>query len=229
MRLPRAAALASALLAPIAEAGAPAFRDDFSRAAVTRCLRDHARAGHWYVASTGFGCVRVADGPHGRHLRASPLPSSLERETHAFLVTGPVLAAPLTYSLHVRTEAQTREKTPANAWETAWVVWGYSDPRHFYYFVPRADGWELGKRDPTYPGGQRFLASGSHPTFPLRRWTEFNVTQDAAGRIEVRAAGSLVVRYVDEERPYRAGKIALYGEDCEALFDDVRAAGAGAL
>jgi hypothetical protein len=227
VRLPRAAAAAAALLAPLAEAGAPAFRDDFATAAATRCLRDHARAGPWYVASTGFGCVRVVDGPHGRHLRAAPLPSALPRETHAFLVTGPVLAAPLSYSLHVRTESQLRGGSPPNEWETAWVVWGYSDPRHFYYFVPRADGWELGKRDPSYPGGQRFLASGSSPSFPLRRWVEIKVTQDAAARIEVRAAGRLVVSYVDEERPYAAGKIALYGEDCEALFDDVRAAGAG--
>jgi hypothetical protein len=218
------AAALSLGLATLAVASVPAaLREDFAKYATERCVRDHRRFGPWSVRSTGFGCVKVVSDAEGRRLSAESIPSTERGETHSILVTGPVFAPPLSYSLRVRTLKQTRTGSPPNEWETAWIVWGYSDPEHFYYFVPRPGGWELGKRDPAYKGGQRFLASGKEPSFPLGGWAEIRVAQDGDGRIEVWAGPRRVAKFVDEERPYSAGKIGFYGEDCAAEFAGVRA------
>ncbi|MBI3289159.1 MAG: hypothetical protein HYZ74_06550 [Elusimicrobia bacterium] len=41
--------------------------------------------------------------------------------------------------------------------------------------------------------------------------------------ISVYSGDKLVTSFIDYERPYGAGKIGLYGEDCLARFDDVLA------
>ena len=70
-------------------------------------------------------------------------------------------------------------------WEVAWVFWNYLRPEQSYYFVPKPAGWERGKSDDTkadpngpecdlpsytnclYPGAQRYLATGSSPSFAV--------------------------------------------------------------
>jgi len=47
----------------------------------------------------------------------------------------------------------------------AWVVFRYIDDDHFYHLALKPSGWELGKTDPSYPGGQRFLTTGTLPQF----------------------------------------------------------------
>ncbi|MBI3299289.1 MAG: calcium-binding protein [Elusimicrobia bacterium] len=213
--------LAAALLCGLAACAAPAarrFRDDFSVRRPARCVRDGGRLGRWAVLSTGFGCVRQA--PEG-WLEASVMPSVKSGETHAFLLTGPRAAAPFTLTARLSTVERTRAVTAANDWEAAWLVWDFADSRHFYYFVARPGGWELGKRDPAYLGGQRFLASGTDPVFPVGSWARVSVRQESDGRLIVNVDGRVVAEFLDTERPYRAGRIGLYGEDCTARFDDV--------
>lgn len=173
------------------------------------------------MASNGFGAVERG---RGGALTARTAPSRAPGETHAFLATGPRLAEPLNWSARVITDAQLRTGAPPNAWESAWLVWGYRDRRHFYYFAAKPTGWELGKRDPAFRGGQRFLADGASPAFPVGVWTELRVMQDDA-RIRVYADGRLVVDFTDVQRPYRAGRIGFYGEDCAARLADVRISG----
>src|SRR4051794_23738226 len=95
-------------------------------------------------------------------LSLAPAAATSIGETHAALaVSQAALSGDFTYSAQVLTDQQLRTGGPANPWETAWMVWDYTDNDHFYYFALKTNGWELGKRDPSYPGGQRFLATGS--------------------------------------------------------------------
>lgn len=185
------------------------------------CVPDGGRIGPWLVESTGYGCVTEMADASGRWLQADTRRAPKPSRTHAFLLTGPSAAAPFSLSARMNTVGQTRDGTPANSWETAWLVWNFTDRKHFYYFAAKRDGWELGKRDPAYPGGQRFLSDGPSPSFPLGTWATVSVTQAAGHRILVYVDGVLVTDFTDAERPYDAGKIGLYGEDCFARFADV--------
>lgn len=199
------------------------FSDDFSSYRADSCVPDGERIGPWSVASTGFGCVEVAGDGGGQWLQARSLTSRSPGATHAVLITGPRFKAPLSYSVEVETVKQLRVGAAPNKWETAWLVWGYADRDHFYYFIPKPDGWELGKRDPGYRGGQRFLGNGTSPVFPLGSWAPVTVTQDSANTISIYSDGRLVTTFTDFENPYIAGRIGLYGEDCFARFRKVSA------
>jgi hypothetical protein len=203
--------------------GGRGFKDDFSGYPDAECAPDGGRIGRWTVVSTGFGCVRAAGEGGRRWMHASTRRSALASETHAALLTGPKVSEPFTLSAKVMTVEQNRTDAAPNGWETAWLLWNYTDRDHFYYFIAKPDGWELGKRDPAFRGGQRFLIEGKEPVFPLRTWSRITITQ-SGGRIQVRSGGKLVTTFTDVQRPYVSGRIGLYGEDCFARFGDVSVA-----
>ena len=95
----------------------------------------------------------------------------------------------------VRTERQLRDPGP-RPWEVGWVLWHYTSPERFYALTLKPTGWELSKQDPRYPGGQRFLASGRTPTFPVGGWHRVGIVQTGA-RIDVAADGRFLTRYTD--------------------------------
>jgi hypothetical protein len=136
-------------------------------------------------------------------------------------VLGPTYARHLLLHARVETMAQLRDGAP-NPWEVAWVIWQYEDDTRFYYFIPKPNGWELGKRDPSYPGGQRFLASGTTERFPIGRVHDVTIVQDD-DRIAVFVDGREIVRTRDVEKPYRRGRIGIYAEDAAIKVHAVRA------
>lgn len=218
--------LLAALLLPAPEALArfslqpDAFEDDFAGYAPGPCLKEGAALGPWTVVFTGYGCARVEGRGAGRRLHVDATPLSRPLEPMALLMTGPRLAAPL----RLRARLQTESRVGPGPWKAAWLLWGYADRHHFYYFIPKPNGWELGKRDPGYPGGQRFLASGRAPAVPLGRWADVEVSQDEGGRLRVALDGREVVTFIDRERPYPAGRVGLYVEGAHAHFAAVSAA-----
>jgi hypothetical protein len=133
--------------------------------------------------------------------------------TSTFPVTGAI-----SVTLRMKTVSQSRG-TP-NPWERAWFLWNYTDTTHFYYVLLKANGWEVGKEDPGYPGCQRFLATGSSPTFAVGNWNTVQVRQ-AGNVITVGVDDSLLVTCADTERPYLAGSLGLYCEDSHARFGAV--------
>jgi len=203
--------------------GGRGFKDDFSGYIPGDCVPDGGRIGLWTVVSTGFGCVKAAGEGEERWMHSSTSRSRLPSETHASLLTGPSVSGPFTLSAKVMTVEQNRSDAAPNDWETAWLLWNYTDRDHFYYFIAKPTGWELGKRDPAFRGGQRFLIEGKEPVFPLRTWARITITQSGR-RIFVRSGGMLVTSFTDVQRPYESGRIGLYGEDCFARFDDVSVA-----
>ncbi|MGI5527604.1 hypothetical protein ACQEVX_09325 [Streptomyces syringium] len=84
-------------------------------------------------------------------LTLSPMPSRVPEETHAGLIVSTAVYTDVDFRSRMRTVAQLRVPRP-NPWEVPWLVWAYTDPEHFYYITLKPNGWELGKRDPAYPG-----------------------------------------------------------------------------
>jgi len=150
----------------------------------------------------------------------APAASSQPGETHsALLLSQGSFEGAVTFEGSVCTVEQLRAGE-ANPWETAWLVWNYEDNDHFYYLALKTNGWELGKRDPAYEGGQRFLATGENVTFEVGEWARFSIRQDG-DVISVSVDGQELVRFQDLERPYLAGRIGLYTEDARVVMDDV--------
>ena len=189
------------------------FFDDFSSYNYD-CLDGGDSFGEWDVIYAGYGCVSL-DG----ELVEEPMRSTAEDETHAAMVVGPEFSD-LIYEVDVFTDEHLRQENP-NPWEVGWIVWHYIDDEHFYYFIPKPNGWELGKEDPAYPGSQRFLATGSDVLFPIGRWYDVKI-EHRGNMINVSVDGQLLVEFTDEESPYYSGRIGLYDEDALVYFDDVR-------
>ncbi|MCX4681935.1 DUF1080 domain-containing protein [Streptomyces sp. NBC_01433] len=165
---------------------------------------------HGYGANTG-----TVD-----ELTLTPRTAREQDRTHACLVISTTRYGVLDYRARIRTAEQLREPDP-NPWEVAWLVWSYDDPEHFYYLALKPNGWELGKRDPEYRGGQRFLATGI-PGFPVGDWSEVRVRQRGA-RMTVAVDGREVADFTDRERPYTSGSMGAYTEDARAEFRDISA------
>ena len=53
----------------------------------------------------------------------------------------------MTLELDMKTYKQIRQNSAPNTWETAWVMWRWTDLFHHYYFVIKTNGIEFGKKD----------------------------------------------------------------------------------
>ena len=194
------------------------FVDDFSSDQTGTCMVDGTSFGPWTVVFAGFGCVTVETDGTNDWLHEQPK-TPKGKATHAALTIGPSFSGALTYDVRLSTVRQLSSKP--KPWQVAWVLWNYTDNTHFYYFIPKPNGWELGKADPAYPGAQRFLATGTSPTYRIGRWYSVHVTQNANNTITVSVDGQQIVTFTDTEEPYTAGHIGLYTEDAHVHFDDV--------
>lgn len=190
--------------------------DEDRPAAPVESWRDGEVHGPWRSVFHGYGSnVGGAD-----ELTLTPRAARRKDRTHACLVVSTARYERLDYSVRMRTVEQLRTPDP-NPWEVAWLVWAYTDPEHFYYLALKPNGWELGKRDPAYRGGQRFLATGTS-SFPVGEWSEVRARQDGP-RMTVSVDDRQVVAFTDRERPYPAGSVGAYTEDARVEFRDIAA------
>lgn len=210
--------------------------DDFEAFGPSETWPQGSTRGAWQVQYHGYGSVGTASDGSVVH-RQAPRPSTSLGETHASLVTSTRSFGNFSASMRVKTVRQLRTPTP-NAWETAWVLWGWTRDESFYYFIPKPNGWELGKVDDskadpngpecTWPaynncrhdGAQVYLATGSSPRFPVGAWYTVDVTQ-VGNRMTVSVDGTEIVDYTDTDNPYTSGALGLYNEDAEVFFDDI--------
>ncbi len=211
LRAGRAAAVVSAFVVVLA-AGVTWARPDGA-------WRDGSRHGDWVAVFDGYGTTR-ADEDDGRlTITLEPRPAARPAMTHASLVVTAAHYTDFAMTVRVHTEAQLRAAPQrANPWEVGWVVWHYDTNRHFYYFALKPNGWELGKVDPKFEGGQRFLATGERPAGYAERH-RVRVRQ-IENTIEVWVDGRPVVTYTDEEDPYLRGAVGVYSEDAVVEFSD---------
>jgi len=179
---------------------------------------DGTNHGHWTSTYNGYGYNGVGlDGT--RVLVERPKASLRPNVTHAGLVTSRASYGDTDLTVRVRTVQQLRRPTP-NSWEVGWTLWHYTDDVHFYYLVLKPNGWELGKEDPAYPGAQRYLRTGSSPTFAVGRWHTMRIRQ-VGSTVTVWGDGTRLTSFTDRQRPYRRGHVGLYDEDSLVHFDTV--------
>jgi hypothetical protein len=185
----------------------------FERETATKsCIGEGASTGQWQLRYNGFGCVALTSDESGTALTMQPAAAEADGQTHAPLLLGPEYGDRMIISTRLETVQQLRRNGEPNAWEVAWIVWQYQDDDHFYYFIPKPNGWELGKRDPAYPGGQRFLATSSDQKFPVGQ--AYNVQVTHRGNVFAIVVDNVpIVSFTDNERPYLSGRVALYSED----------------
>ncbi len=176
--------------------------------------------GSWQVVFAGYGKVTTGGSGTSEAIKLAPMASTAPDETHAALVVGTTTYQDARLKMRVTLNSQLRQNTPANPWETGWVVTRYTDNDHFYYLALKTNGWELGKRDPDYPGGQRFLATGSTPRTVRGRAQTAEITARGA-TITVRIDGVTLATFTDREEPYLTGTVGMYTEDAAVTFDRI--------
>ncbi len=173
----------------------------------------------WRVAYNGFGRAWASARDGVTRITLQPAQAASPAQTHAALVLSRRNWRDLVAEIRLRTNRQLRASHP-NPWEVGWILWHYTSDHRFYYIILKPNGWELGKADPSYPGGQRFLATAAYPVFPPGRWYTVRVQQRGAG-IEVDVDGRRLVRFTDSQAPYRSGWVGLYTEDASVTFQPV--------
>lgn len=170
----------------------------------------------WTLVFNGHG---TATSEHGAVV-LEPRRASSPDTTHAGLaVTTQTFGPELDFAITAHTVEQIREGDP-NPWEVAWVLWNYQDPEHFYAVVLKPHGWEISKQDPEYPGNQRFLLSGTAPSFPIGHDYRVEVSQSGS-TMTVAVDGVELGSFTDTERPYTDGAIGVYTEDALVRFTDL--------
>jgi hypothetical protein len=194
------------------------FSQNFQAFAVGQPWANGTVQGNLHSVFNGYGSVGVVrDG--SKVLNLTPKASMSQDETHAALVTTVPTFEDFELTVRMKTVEQLRKNTP-NPWEVGWVVWNYTDNKHFYYLTLKPNGWEFGKADPAYPGAQRFVATGSDRTFPLGKWNTVRVRQ-VGNTVSVLANGDTLVTFTDNERPYTRGSVGFYTEDARVNFDNI--------
>lgn len=185
-----------------------------------QCLNEGDTLGSWRLRYSGYGCVGMSTDAQGTALTMQPMTATAGEETHAPLLLGPEFGDHMSMTARFETVQQLRQNGDPNAWEVAWLLWHYQDDQHFYYFIAKPNGWEVGKRDPAYPGGQRFLATGTAQKFPVGRAVSVQITH-RGNAFSVTVDGVLLTTFADVERPYVSGRVALYSEDAEVRVQQV--------
>lgn len=195
--------------------------------------------GPWIHEYHGYGSVGVHKELNGsKVLFQKPKASVSLGETHASLVVSQKIFSQPTISYRSKVVQQLRTPVP-NPWETAWVVWNYTHDHRFYYFAYKTNGWELGKVDNTkidpkgpeclwpeylnckYEGAQRYLRTGSFPKLKVGQWDSLKV-QQTDNSFSVMIGNQVIVKYTDNERPYKTGRVGFYNEDAYVRFDNIK-------
>lgn len=178
--------------------------------------------GNWFDNFNGFGTQKITNigGTHKKVLEQAPQVSTSSAETHSSLSTSTQTFGDFDMTISANTVKQLRTGSLPNAWERDWIMWHFTDNAHAYYLICKATGWELGKLDPAYPGGQRFLATGASPTCTTNSWHTYHVIQ-TGNTITASINGTLLTTFQDMETPYLSGSVGLYNEDAQARFDTI--------
>src|SRR5579864_1273649 len=211
---------------PTAAYAGTSFTDNFSSYPQNTCFTDGSNFGPWtevFGDYSSSACVQVESNGSQTWLDENPAVSTDPNIGHSSLAAGPSFSNPLTFNESAITVAQLRQGSAPNPWEVAWVLWHYTDNTHFYSFTAQPNGWVLAKEDPAYTGNQRFLATGSSPTFPIGKWYNIEIVETAQNAITVYVGNTPITTFRDTERPYTSGRIGLYTEEAHAQFENVSA------
>lgn len=154
-------------------------------------------------------------------MQLAPKAATQANETLSALVTSSANFDDFDVSIDLQTIKQLRNGSAPYPSDAGWLLWHYTDEKHFYYFAPKTDGWELGKEDPSAPAGRRYLATGASPAFPVGTLQTIRVVQ-SGNAITVYDNGLKIVSVTDAKSPYTSGRFGLYAQDSEADFGSLK-------
>jgi hypothetical protein len=182
--------------------------------------------GKWKNVYNGFGSsgVEVADGSHVFFLK--PGISNSSDETEAALVRSTGSFCDFVVDFDTKTVKQLRQNSPPNAWEAGWFIFRYTDTFHYYWFLVKPNGIELGKKDcdtcTDSVDGQQFLVTKDFPTLHLNKWSHWKISA-IGNHIQIFVDGTKVIDYIDKTMSPKlsAGNIAMYSEDAYARYDNM--------
>ena len=186
-------------------------------------------------ASSG---VRFSSSVNSNVMWEIPQASITSSETHATLNMTTSSWSEFDVTVRQRTIQQLRTGSAPNAWETAWILFRFTDDTHHYYFTFKTSGIELGRKD--YTAGstdQTFLATNTTPTLTIGTWNtvrikavknHFTVWIDGTQVIDMTDDGTVGFDSATSGLPpppsaaMYSGSIGLYNEDAEVEFDDFK-------
>jgi hypothetical protein len=187
----------------MATAATTLFSDDFS-----------GTLSKWQTVYNGYGTVAIQNG----QLSMSPQASTSSAETHSALVAaGDTSWTNYILSVQMDTVQQLRTGSTPNPWEVGWILFRYQDAQHFYYFIPKTNGIELGK---FVNGTQTYLATADTPKLTLNTLETYKIVLKG-NNIKISVNGTQVIDYTDASSSFLSGEIGLYDEDAHVLYDNV--------
>lgn len=182
--------------------------------------------GKWQNVYNGFGSsgVEKVNGKHVFFLK--PRISTSPKDTQAALVRSTNTFCDYSVNFDINTVKQLRQNIPPNTWEAGWFIFRYTDTFHYYWFLIRSDGIELGKKDCdtcTDPfTGQQFLVTKQIPTLQTNTWHHWTINI-IGNHIQISVDKKLVIDFVDQKMSPKlsAGNIAMYSEDAYVRYDNM--------
>ncbi|MDP2287518.1 MAG: calcium-binding protein [Actinomycetota bacterium] len=205
-----------------ASALTPRIDENFTGHPAGKTLDDSEKFGHWRVVfdgvTNGHG-VRISKAG----LLLTPQAATQPDATNSTLVVSrrKFTDKPLHVSATWTTQRTTRLGT-ANPWETGWLIWDYLDAAHFTYLILKPNGWEVGRRDPSMPGGQRFIADGQLPATPIRMQRTATIDR-INGQTSIRIDGAALTSFTLPAGESR-GSVGMYSEDAIVLWSRISVA-----
>ncbi len=196
------------------------FSDDFSGTLATLEEKWNGAKDEIIAWSDGDGTIALENG----ELSMTPKVATSPTITHApLIIAGEYNWGDYIFESRMKTVSQLRTGSAPNAWEVGWLLFRYTDEDHFYYFIHKPNGIELGKEILNSSGqqDQQYLVTKTSPTLTLGQWNNYKVVLKGAN-IKVYINDVLVADYTDNSNPYLAGKIGLYNEDAHTHHDDVK-------
>lgn len=207
---------------------APDLSDTFSQ---TYTLNDGALSpdGKWKCLYKSQGIVESKNGV----LHMAPKVATAASQTYSCLVLSTKAFKNFQLDCDMKTVKQLRTGSAPNAWETAWIMFRFTDElpksNHHYYFTLKPNGYEFGKKD-NAPGDttleqQIFLKTGAPPIVKVGVSDHITIiAQDF--HIVIKVNNVTVVDMIDTQvkdpAKMASGLIGFYTEDADVTFDNVK-------
>ena len=216
--------LAQAAQAPTptpSQSGARSIDERFTTYSRASALDDGANFGPWHVVFDGVDHGKGVFLSKGR-LRLVPQVSVRASDTNSTLVVSRQQFGPSALQFNSTwTSKKTTRVGKANPWETGWLVWDYIDPDHFTYLVLKPNGWEVGRRDPSQPGTQRFIVDADEPVTPIGMTRK--VTIKRVGELTTITVDGTPLTSFTLPAEERHGSVGMYSEDAVVDWTRVQA------
>ena len=192
--------------------------------------------GKWKNIYAGYGTIGVRQGVNNNeYMHLQPKTSTSKQETHAALSTSTKLFKDFDLTAKVKTQKQLRQNYPPNNWETAWIMWSWSDNYHQYSFLLKKQGFQLEKKDNNQQddSAEVYLVTKGSPSVKMNTWQDWRIrvtgTTTGTPHITVWIDGIKILDYIDNKadvprnslKMRQGGFIGLYTEDAAVAFDNV--------